>query len=65
MKAKSILGDLNGDGSVGIDDAVLMANAFGSYPGAANWNSLADLNGDGHVNIIDVILLSMNFGKHA
>ena len=66
-----ILGDINGDGTVNILDAILLSNAFGShgpnydYPGefaSPNWNPNADLNVDGVVNILDAILLSNNFG---
>ncbi|MGA3191817.1 MAG: cohesin domain-containing protein [Candidatus Bathyarchaeia archaeon] len=56
-------GDLNGDHVVNILDAVILANAFGSSPGAANWNALADLNHDNTINILDSILLANNFGQ--
>jgi hypothetical protein len=57
-----IPGDLNGDGIVNILDSIVMSYAFGSTPGAPNWNPDADLNGDGIVNIIDAILMGINFG---
>ena len=59
----TILGDLNGDGTVDIFDVVLIAIAFGSRPGDSNWNALADLNSDGIVDIFDVVILAQNFGK--
>jgi hypothetical protein len=66
-----IIGDINGDGTVNILDAILLANAFGSHgpnydylgePASPNWNPNADLNGDGIVNILDAILLANHFG---
>lgn len=56
-------GDLNGDGKVDILDVVTVAAAFGSTPGASNWNPAADLNKDGIVDILDVVLVTSNYGK--
>jgi hypothetical protein len=58
-----IPGDINGDDSVDILDALLASAAYGSRPGDPNWNPEADLNGDGIVNILDLIMLSMHFGQ--
>jgi parallel beta-helix repeat protein len=58
----TIPGDINGDGTVNILDAVLLANAFLSTPGSPNWNPNADINGDGIVNILDAIILANHFG---
>jgi hypothetical protein len=57
-------GDLNGDGTVDIYDAILLAAAYGSTPGTPNWNPNADINGDGIVDIYDAIILAGNFGQH-
>jgi hypothetical protein len=59
----ALVGDINGDGVVNILDAIMLANAYYSVPGDANWNPKADLNGDGSVNILDAIILANNFGK--
>jgi len=61
----TIPGDLNGDGTVNILDAIQLSNAFLSTPGTPNWNSNADINGDGVVNILDAILLSNDFGLNS
>jgi hypothetical protein len=58
----TIPGDINGDGTVNILDAVLLSNAFLSTPGSPNWNPNADINGDGVVNILDAIILANHFG---
>lgn len=55
-------GDVNGDGHVDLVDLVLVAAAFGSMPGALNWNPDADLNRDGMVNIFDLVKVGLNYG---
>jgi hypothetical protein len=56
-----IPGDINGDGTVNILDAIILSNAFLATPGSSNWNSNADINGDGVVNILDSIILGQYF----
>jgi len=58
-------GDLNGDGTVDIYDAITLANAYNSIPGSPNWNANADINSDDIVDIYDAILLANNYGKTA
>jgi hypothetical protein len=60
-----IPGDINGDGTVDIYDAILLSAAFNSMPGSKNWNPYADVNGDGIVDIYDAIILSAYFGQNA
>lgn len=48
-----IVGDVNGDGVVNIQDLVIVANAFGKAE--------PDLNGDGVVNIQDLVIVAQNF----
>jgi len=62
--SNTIPGDITGDGSVDIYDAIRLANAFSSNPHSSNWNPLADLNGDGFVDIYDAIILANHFGQH-
>lgn len=57
----TIPGDVNGDGTVNILDAIAVSNAFLATPSSSNWNPNADINGDGVVNILDAIILSNNF----
>jgi parallel beta-helix repeat protein len=56
-----LLGDINGDGIVDIYDAILLANAYNSTPGKANWNPNADINGDNIVDIYDAIILANHY----
>lgn len=58
--AVPLLGDLNRDGLVNMDDANQLMLSFGSYPGHPRWNSAADLNHDDNIDIFDGILLATN-----
>ena len=60
MVATEIVGDVNGDGMVNIQDIVLIASSFGESGG-----SDADLNGDGEVNIQDLVMVANAFGNAA
>jgi len=60
-----IPGDINEDGVVDINDAILASHAFGSTPSDPDWNPAADLNEDGQIDIFDLIILVMNFGQTA
>jgi hypothetical protein len=59
-----IPGDINGDGSVDIYDAILLAGGFNSTPEKPNWNTNADLNSDGVVDIYDAIILANHYNQH-
>jgi len=51
---QSIIGDINYDGQINIQDAVLLINIIiGSYPP----NNEADVNNDNQINILDAVLL--------
>lgn len=58
-----IPGDINGDDTVDIFDLALLGRAYGSTPGAPNWNAEADLNQDNIVNVVDLAFLGENHGK--
>jgi len=60
-----IRGDLNGDNSVDIYDALEAAHSFGSTAGSTNWNWAADIDGNDVVDIYDIITIASNFGRHA
>jgi hypothetical protein len=53
--------DLNGDGSVNIEDLAIWGAAFGSNTEHPRWNAMADLNEDGKVNMIDGVLIAKEF----
>lgn len=60
-----LLGDVNGDGKVRVDDVLAVAFAFGSEEGDPHWDPRCDLNGDHKVRVDDVLLAASNFGKGA
>ena len=60
---QAIPGDLNGDGKVGLDDLVILAQAYGSRPGDPNWNPVADIDGDGVVGLSDLVILAQHYGE--
>ena len=51
--------DVNGDGTVNIQDLVLVASELGQSGEALK----GDVNGDGLVNILDLVLVSSHFGE--
>jgi hypothetical protein len=55
--------DLNKDGRVNIQDITMVAVAFGSKPGDADWNAVADLDKNGVVNILDITMVAKDYGK--
>ena len=58
--APPLVADVNGDGSVNIQDLVLVAGQFGE-----TGKNSADVNGDGVVNIQDLVLVASAFGEGA
>jgi len=59
----TIIGDINGDKTVSILDAVTIALAWNSNPASPNWNIQGDINHDGSVNILDATRIGLNWGK--
>jgi hypothetical protein len=58
----SLVGDVNGDGTVDIVDLSIVGQAFGSFEGEPSYNPEADLNCDGIVDIGDISLVCINYG---
>ena len=61
----SLVGDVNIDGTVDIQDILVAALSFGSYPNHPRWNPNADFTKDGYIGIDDICLTARNFGKQA
>ena len=59
----TIPGDVNGDNTVNILDAIILAGTFGSSINKPDYNPNADINCDGRVNILDAIILAQHFGQ--
>jgi hypothetical protein len=60
---QAVPSDLNGDGTVGLADLVILAQAYGSRPGDPNWNPVADIDGDGLVGLSDLVILAQHYGQ--
>lgn len=56
-----LIGDVNGDGKVDINDLIAWDAAYDSKPGDPNWNAQADINGDGVVDNLDGHLILQNY----
>ncbi len=54
-------GDCNGDNLINLADLNLIAAAWRSQPGSANWDPRADLNGDLRVNLTDRNIVAKNW----
>ena len=50
----ALLGDINGDGLLNVQDIVVMVN---DYILEGVYSSIGDINGDGSLNVLDVIAL--------
>jgi len=61
----TVMGDISGDSSVNILDAVIVALAWNSTPSDPWWTIYADLNHDNEVNILDGVTLSLHWGQEA
>ena len=55
--------DINQDGVVNIFDIVVIAGAFGTSPGDANWNPACDVRKDGVIDIYDLVAEVPHFGE--
>ena len=49
-----LLGDINGDGLLNVQDIVIIVN---NYILEGLYSSVADMNQDGQLNVLDVIIL--------
>lgn len=54
----TVQGDLNGDFTADLVDLVMLAQAYGSKPGNANWNPNADIDNNGTVGLLDFVILA-------
>jgi parallel beta-helix repeat protein len=60
----TISGDLNGDFTVDVYDAILLAGAYNSKLGSPDWNPNIEINNDGIVDIYDAVILANYYGQH-
>jgi hypothetical protein len=50
-------GDINGDGSVNMDDLLILVAAWGAQLADPNYDQVADLNHDGSIDVVDLLIL--------
>ena len=62
IRAMTIPGDANHDGTVNFSDLVALASHYGKISGA-KWED-GDFNFDGSVNFSDLVLLASNYNSH-
>jgi hypothetical protein len=60
----TVIGDINGEGSVNIFDAVVISLAWNSNSGSGHWNIHADINHDGNVDILDAVRIGLHWGEN-
>jgi len=58
-----MLGDVNGDKKIDIQDISMAALAFGTNPNHSRWKPEADLNQDDKIDIYDLAIVAQNYGK--
>lgn len=58
----SLVGDLDNDGDVDLDDLTMLLSDFGCTPLSPQWPCEGDVNGDERTDIDDLTLLLANFG---
>jgi parallel beta-helix repeat protein len=61
----NLLGDVNGDGYVGIDDIFQIALLYGKEEGDLGYLRVCDLNRDGYIGIDDIFTASQHFGEES
>jgi hypothetical protein len=59
----NLIGDINCDNYVGIDDIFTIASHFAQDPSHPNWNPNCDLNDDDYVGIDDIFRAAQHFGE--
>jgi Ca2+-binding EF-hand superfamily protein len=60
----ALVGDVNGDGKVDIQDVALVARCFGTTPSSPKWNPACDLDNNGKIDIGDIAIVARSFGQH-
>jgi len=58
-----MLGDVNGDDYVGIDDIIVAGEHSGESSDRPRWNLDCDMNLDNYIGIDDIVLIASNFGN--
>jgi hypothetical protein len=57
----TIMGDVNGDGTVNILDVVMASSIYMTRRGSPNYNPVCDIRGDGVIDILDIVSITKNY----
>jgi thermopsin len=57
----TIVGDINGDGTVNILDVVMATSIYGTRRGSAKYNPICDIRNDGVIDILDIVSITKNY----
>jgi len=60
----TVMGDINGDHTVNILDAVTIALTWGAEPPDPDWNIRADINHDSKIDILDGARIGLHWGEN-
>jgi parallel beta-helix repeat protein len=58
-----IVGDVNGNRKVDLDDVLAVAIAFGSFVGVPRYEPNFDIDGNGKIDLTDYLAVAINYGK--
>ncbi len=58
-----ILGDVDGNSAVTMNDLYLTALSFGTVSGDPDWDADLDLNQDNVISVMDLFIVTKNFGR--
>ncbi|UCH32426.1 MAG: hypothetical protein JSV05_03340 [Candidatus Bathyarchaeota archaeon] len=61
--SSTLIWDVTGDGYVGVDDIVAVAEHFGTQVGDPDWDPIFDVNRDSYVGIDDIVEVAEHFGE--
>jgi hypothetical protein len=65
IKVSSMMGDVNCNGRVSLQDLQLVANAYDSRPGDPNWNDNADFAAPwSSISLSDLVTVAVCYGQH-
>jgi hypothetical protein len=64
FQARKYLGDINGDGTVNMEDLYWIASTYQRTSQDDKWDPFVDLNNDQVINMIDLTLAAIDFGKN-
>lgn len=58
-----LVGDVNADGIVDIEDIYNIALHYGTMPGQPGYVPNLDINGDGIIDIADIYITALHYGE--